>query len=94
MNRLILVAMVVCIGVFTHFDATLLQTLVWTGTFLATMSLTTRIIALMYPGDPKPVPEGEIEDAVLVFTFFEALSLHSGYVLAWGATLLASFLVL
>lgn len=37
------------------------------------------IILLVYPGDPKPVPEGEIEDAVIVYTWAEAFALKTEY---------------
>lgn len=34
-----------------------------------------KLTKLVYPDGPKPVPEGEIEDAVLVYTWPEAFVL-------------------
>lgn len=55
-----------------------LQVTIWL--FFLAMSLKTvyHMFRLVHPLDPAPVPPGEIEDAVLVYTWREAFVLSAG----------------
>lgn len=76
------------------FGITYGQVLVWAATAIATFVLFFRTWRMVHPADPKPVPVGQIEDAVLVYTWGEAISMSQHYFYALGMMFLASMLVL
>ena len=45
------------------------------ATLIYSLNLSWKIWSMVYPGGPKPVPEGEIEDAVLIYTWSEAFEI-------------------
>ena len=75
-------------------EPTLIQGSVWAITLSFTIILARMIFRMVYPSDSKPVAEGQVEDAVLVYTWTEAIHLNQVYIYVWGALLLASLMVI
>ncbi len=55
---------------------------------IETYKVSQRLLYLTNPPDPKPVPVGQIEDAMVIHDFREAVAISGGELRRWYAWLL------
>lgn len=96
MERLFLLSFVAKLGFFLMLGYSFIQAIVWSTAIFMMLTVGWRIVRMVFPGGPTPVPPGEIEDAVLIYTWGEAIAFNAGglracYVLALAVVLVSFY---
>lgn len=64
----------------------------WLTVLLFGLLVTYRLLSMVYPRDPRPVPPGVIQDAVIIYTWAEALSHNARLLRLWYVTILVALM--